>query len=236
MSTKLTALERDRFEEIDAALLEAFRDSINVQLRVGELMHEMLESRLYRDRYPSFDAYCEQRWKITGSMARKWATAANVAKTLQQAADEAPLLYVAFLDDFNPSHAAVLNALPQEQQAEAWTTAKRITPSPTAKVLSQVADKMKADTAKLETMTKTEELTYLQNAESAIDAAVTMARSIEVAERARAGVTKAAREIRSERFAGTFANVIDYVVKIEELLDVHAGKELFAGGDADAKQ
>ncbi len=228
----MTDLEREDFAVCDRALGNLFAECVKKYLEIGRIMRRILDLKLYRERYESFDAYIADRWALEPKTFRLWATYAEIADRIAEKADEAPLLFVSQLTNFNLSHAMVLNRLPHDMQAEAWSTANRVEESPTAKALEHVVDSFQEEIAAaggVANMTKAEELDFLKRAEAASDAAVTMAKSIESAGVARKTLAKASRELSQTRYGETFKATLALIAKADAELEKHetAGEKLY---------
>lgn len=58
----LSLTEQQRLDELEAQIEEDKQAFI----RVGQAMLEIKERRLYRERFPSWETYCQQRWQFSG--------------------------------------------------------------------------------------------------------------------------------------------------------------------------
>src|SRR5688572_3420955 len=82
----LTVEERTTFsacEKIISAGLKTFSEVGNALLRVRD-------SRLYRDSYKSFEAYCREKWGWSHQRADQYIAAASVAKNLTTSGCQEP--------------------------------------------------------------------------------------------------------------------------------------------------
>jgi hypothetical protein len=78
-------------------------------IEVGQALAEIQERRLYRQQdYPTFEAYCKERWGWTRRIAYTYIEAADVAENVLSAAHSAPSL----------TQAAALAPLEPDQQRE----------------------------------------------------------------------------------------------------------------------
>lgn len=166
--TEMTIVEQERRDVVENEIDANLAKGRAAYLAVGKGLAEILECRLYREDYPSFEEYCQDFWGISDSLAYKWAAAWRVAQNLADDVADMPILAWNMLDGFNPSHARKLSRLPPEQQVEAWSRAKEIQETPTAKVIGQVVEQFQDEFAAVDDMTKDEELDYLQRAEKAV--------------------------------------------------------------------
>ena len=101
----------------------------------------MLNSRLYRESHPTFDAYCRERWGWTADHARRQIQAAEVAGILlpigsipateSQARELVPLLregeqeVIEVWSDANSLHAAMKAAPLLEASRRRWASTAR---------------------------------------------------------------------------------------------------------------
>lgn len=62
---------------------EAIASGIKSSFEMGESLQTILDQRLYRKDYSSFDEYCSERWDMSGSHARRLIDEAKVRSKLQ---------------------------------------------------------------------------------------------------------------------------------------------------------
>lgn len=78
-------------EQQRLAELEAFVErGLQTFVEVGLALSEIRESRLYRETYDTFEAYCEQRWGFVDSRARQLIAASETVTTVTAAGLPAP--------------------------------------------------------------------------------------------------------------------------------------------------
>lgn len=104
-ANKLSKEESARFE----ALQEAIRKGFASFVEVGSALVEISDKRLYREKYSTFDQYCEAEWKMTARHAYRMCQAAEVVKALPEKCDQ----LVA-----NESSARALAKVPEAKRAE----------------------------------------------------------------------------------------------------------------------
>lgn len=75
-SPDLSAPERDRLAELEEVVNRGLRTFVEV----GSALAEIRDSRLYRAKHGTFEAYCRERWAMTDRRARQLMTAASTAK------------------------------------------------------------------------------------------------------------------------------------------------------------
>jgi hypothetical protein len=82
---------------------------------VGIALMTIRDGRLYRDSYPTFEAYCEHRWGFTRQRAHQLISSSEVTRAVSSMLDTAP--------PANERQAAELRGLPPETAAEVMTEA-----------------------------------------------------------------------------------------------------------------
>lgn len=99
--------------------------------RIGEKLKEIKEGRLYRDQYPSFDAYCEGRWSISGRHAARMIEGASVLALLGGTKAKVTERQLRPLSKLDP-----------EDVPQAWEEAKRVSgsDSPPTSVVEKVVN------------------------------------------------------------------------------------------------
>lgn len=108
---QLTALEA----RIKVSFEKFFQDA-------GVALRQIRDKRLYRQQYPTFEAYCEQRWGIGRSYAYRIIEAAHVRKNLSTIGDKTVPL------PQNEAQARPLASLAPSAQREAWEQSVRTAP------------------------------------------------------------------------------------------------------------
>lgn len=127
--TELTTTEQSEFERCEQTidhLRQAFTDA-------GAALATIREQRLYREKHPTFEDYCQQRWGFSRVQAHRLIQAAEVASHLL------PIGNIVGLPE-NESQVRPLTQLetPEEQQ-DAWQEAvERSGGNPTGKIVQQV--------------------------------------------------------------------------------------------------
>lgn len=79
--------------------------------QVGKALATIKTKRLYAEQYPSWEAYLDQRWKLTDDYATRLSIASEVCLNVKRAGLPEPV---------RASHARTLSKLPKEQQVDAW--------------------------------------------------------------------------------------------------------------------
>lgn len=142
---------------VEAKLRDCLASVRKQHFLLGECMDTILALKLYRDEYASFDEYCDEKWSVSSSVARKAADFYRVALTMAKSQEEAPLLFWDMLQGLTPAHAAVLKNLPEEEQPKAWSEARKETVTPTVKALEAVSEKFAEKIARRANGTTAEE-------------------------------------------------------------------------------
>jgi len=103
-ATAMTLAEQERRDAVENDIDANLAKGRDAYLAVGKGLAEILESRLYRSDYASFEEYCQDFWGISDSLARKWVDAWRVATNLAEDVADMPILSWNMLEGFNPSH------------------------------------------------------------------------------------------------------------------------------------
>lgn len=110
LDAALTTPERERRAELESTIDRGMR-AFN---QVGLALAEIRDARLYRSSHESFEAYLEDRWKMSRPRAYQLMQAAEVVSTVVDTGLPAPT---------NERQARALAAAPVELQPEAWRVA-----------------------------------------------------------------------------------------------------------------
>lgn len=210
----LTIAEQTRRDELENQFVAHVAAGCDAYLQAGKCLAEILDSRLYRSEYATFEDYVTDFWQISPYKARRWAEAWRVAANIQAQSEDVPLIFWNAMEGFCESHARVLRSLPPEQQAEAWSVAKEVSPSPTAKLLKEVAAKFKDGYEQIDNMTQTEELVFLKNVERESSVACELARKIEAAKSAAKLTMKVVQTVEKHP---EFADGVELLRKAHEM-------------------
>lgn len=124
----LTEMEARRLTECESRI----EQGIAVFLEVGNALLEIRDSRLYRQQYPTFEAYCKERWGMKRPRAYELMDAATVVKNVSEISDIVPQ---------KEAHTAPLTRLEPEVQREVWREVTETTPADkiTAKAVEEKA-------------------------------------------------------------------------------------------------
>jgi hypothetical protein len=107
-------------------------------VEVGNALLEIREARLYRQDFATFEDYCRERWEMSYRRSKQLMDAATVVSNLNNCSDCLPT---------HESQIRPLAKLEPEQQREAWQTATRLSPKPTAELITKIVEKAVADAA-----------------------------------------------------------------------------------------
>ena len=105
----LTHAEASRLVQLE----EKIEGSIDTFLKVGSALLEIQEKRLYRSQHSTFEAYCEDRWQMSGRRGRQLATAAKITECLE-IGTRVPISEV---------QVRPLSQVPEEARSEVWKEA-----------------------------------------------------------------------------------------------------------------
>ena len=128
----LTVPEADRKAQLEATIERGLQTFVEVGLAFGEI----LDSRLYRDEFATFDEYCRERWGMKRRHAYRLIDAAAVVENVSNWTQiEAPA---------NEAQARPLTALSPDLQREVWREAVDTAPNGkvTAAHVQAVVDRM----------------------------------------------------------------------------------------------
>lgn len=104
--TALTTTEHDDFSRLEAKVEKGLAFFVDV----GQALAAINERRLYRAKYPTFDAYCKAKWNLPRARAYQLMEAAGGAAGLEKAAPK-------ILDKpLNESQARALASVPSEKR------------------------------------------------------------------------------------------------------------------------
>jgi phage N-6-adenine-methyltransferase len=115
-TTALTTTEQTRLTSCESIIevgLSTFVD-------VGMALLEVRDSRLYRQQYATFEAYCSERWNMVASRARQLIAAANTVGNLGSVTTVTPT---------NEAQTRELMGLSPDAQREVWQTAVETAPN-----------------------------------------------------------------------------------------------------------
>ena len=113
----LTVTERAALEECEAII----RQGRAVFVQVGHALSLIRDSRLYREKYSTFEEYCLAEWEISDRYARNVRSAADVVDVLQ----EKQFMVL----PASESQARPLTKLPREEWSAAWEEVVGTAPS-----------------------------------------------------------------------------------------------------------
>lgn len=111
----LTEAERTRLAQHE----ETIRAGLQTFHEVGTALLDIRDSRLYREEYTSFEAYCESRWNMKRNYANKLIAAAEVMDNLKGTTGTLPE---------NERQVRELAKMAPEAQLAAWATAVETAP------------------------------------------------------------------------------------------------------------
>lgn len=114
MSNELiTPAETARLEELEAR----FEICKATFLEGGAILSEIMESKIYKDTYKSFEIYLKDRWDISPRRAYQLIEAANTVESVKNFTQNPPK---------TESQAKELSKAPKDQRPAAWEKAQEI--------------------------------------------------------------------------------------------------------------
>lgn len=124
----MTLAEINRLGELE----QVVETGLTVFVKVGNALLEIRDSRLYRQQFPTFEAYCRERWGLSRPRAYQLLEAAAVVGNLN---------CLPMVDTISERQARPLTRLEPEVQREVWKEVLAETPHEeiTAKVVEEKA-------------------------------------------------------------------------------------------------
>lgn len=113
LAIPLTDTERDTLQTYETYLT----DHLPVFFKVGQILVDIRNQKLYRESYQTFEAYCKEKWNIGRSRAYQLMDAADVQEELSTACgQDTPL-------PTSEAQARALKKAPSDIRPTAWTNA-----------------------------------------------------------------------------------------------------------------
>ena len=100
----LSGSEKKRLAELEFQIKDAF-------YRAGQALKEIRDCRLYRDKYQTFEDYCQDKWEIARNYANKLIAASEVVKNVSTGGSHIPK---------SERQARPFTSLPPAKQIDAW--------------------------------------------------------------------------------------------------------------------
>lgn len=131
MNELITVDERGKLYQCE----EIIERGLNTFVDVGNALLEIRDSKLYREEYPTFEDYCQTRWKMERRQAYRLIDASTVVNNVSNWTQITPT---------NEAQARPLTALEPEKQSIAWQRAVETAPETgiTAKHVQSVVDEI----------------------------------------------------------------------------------------------
>jgi len=117
VSADLTVSEAERLDACEQVIERGLATFVDV----GTALLEVRDSRLYRVAYPTFEAYCAERWNMVASRARQLISAANTVGNLLAVTNGNSL-------PANERTARELSGLAPDEQRAVWAEAVATAP------------------------------------------------------------------------------------------------------------
>ncbi len=148
----LTGPEQARLKKCEAVIERGLKSF----MEVASAILTIKEDKLYRAQYPTFEAYCRQRWDFGSRRAQQLMAGAGVVNLLAMPPEPAAVLPT------SEKQVRPLVGLPKSQQKEVWNEAVRTAPAGKtvpARHVQMTADRLnpKPLTAEKAEITKTDE-------------------------------------------------------------------------------
>lgn len=140
--TSLTRTEKTKLAKLESII----QDGLDGYAKAGQALKAIRDSKLYRDEYGTFEAYCLARWDYSDRHARRLIDASEVAKNITEAATKNRTNWSGNQtpQPATESQARELSKLPPEEQADAWEEVVATTATPTAAAIKGVVEQRKA--------------------------------------------------------------------------------------------
>jgi len=205
----LTFSEVQRLDELE----QVVETGLTVFVQVGNALLEIRDSRLYRQQFPTFEAYCRERWGMNRRYANRLIEAAGVVETL------GPIGPIPQTE----SQARPLTRLEPEVQREVWQAVTDTTPADqmTAKIVEEQAkaaeplnEAVKAVKAELKPDSATVQQSIIPEPAKVKDPLV-----LAVTEKVKAGamtVLEAAKEIRQAKTEQRREERLEKIIEISQ--------------------
>lgn len=134
--TQLTTFEQNELEQCEVVIEKGLRTFVDV----GGALLKIRDKKLYRQDYPTFEEYCEDKWNFTDRRARMYIDASRAIGNLKSGT-MVPLL------PQNERQARPLTKLDPEEQQEAWQRVIETAPEGkiTAKVVLKAAKEIQQE-------------------------------------------------------------------------------------------
>lgn len=160
MKASLTRDERTRLADLETQIGNGLRDFV----RVGKALLEVRDRQLYRGSYPSFAAYCQDRWHLGRAHVFRLIAASEVADNLKPEKGEmSPTGDISEPTSERQVRPIAEADLEPEQQREAWSAAHEIAGGPPTSADVETAV---AALASIEALSAGEQAEAVERAES----------------------------------------------------------------------
>lgn len=127
-NTALLIDESERFAQLEQVVERGQKTFIEV----GNALAEIRDSRLYRERYATFEAYCQERWGWARRTAYQYISAAEAAQNVRHGTQAPPT---------SERQARPLTRLKtSDEQYQAWTRAHEIAEAEQKPVTGKVVE------------------------------------------------------------------------------------------------
>ena len=114
----MNTVQISRFNELEQIIEKGLRTFIDV----GRCFVEIKESGLYKEKYKTFEAYCDQRWGFSLNYAERLMRTVRTEDTLKKSMPMGTELPT------NERQAREIDGLTDEQKQEAWSESIKTAP------------------------------------------------------------------------------------------------------------
>lgn len=151
VETGITKADAKRLIDCEAAVERGMKSFVES----GNALTAIRDEKLYREKYKTFEAYCEGRWGFEKRYANRLIESSKVVnRIVDKTGPIGPKLYTDLSTTSLPtteSQARELAKAPVEEQAEVWEEVVKTTAVPTAVAIKGVVERRKAAKPKADT-------------------------------------------------------------------------------------
>jgi hypothetical protein len=140
MNSELSIVEKDRFGQLERIVSVG----LSTFYEVGSALREIADKKFYRQKYVTFEEYCQRRWNISRRHAYRLMASSEVADDLR------PMGHKSTEPITKERQLRPLTKIPKQQRKKAWSMAKKSNPVPTAKDVQASVEKMRGTRPKVE--------------------------------------------------------------------------------------
>ena len=137
----LTESERTRFQKLEDETLIALQELQHSLLRAAQSLREIRDDELFREDYPTFEAYCKQKLGFSKRFINYQINYAKIFDNFQQREQDVPVLPT------NESQVRPLAGLKPEEQPKVWSKAVEVANGnvPSREIVARVVQTYRAE-------------------------------------------------------------------------------------------